>query len=111
MRLKKGWAAWLAFNSAVGVSFLGLFFCMKAQATVELADMQKLWADAFPPLTSPAKLPGWLLLSHVGELFAHPVGGPKGASLLTAVCFAAALIALARRRQATLVLLCLRPWR
>ena len=48
--------------------------------------MRRYWASAFPPVSEPAKLPLWLLLTHTGEMFAYPIGGARGASVATTLC-------------------------
>ena len=35
------------------------------------------WANTFPPLGQPLKLPLWLLETHAGAMLGYPVGGPE----------------------------------
>jgi hypothetical protein len=65
---------------------------------------------AFPPLVEPVKLIKWLAEAHTGRMFAYPIGGAQGASSFTTLCFAAALIALWRKRETTLLLLAIGPF-
>ena len=67
------------------------------------------WADTFPPLWQPLKLPLWLLETHAGGMLAYPVGGPNWGSTLSLVCAAAGAAALVRRRQWSLLGLLLAP--
>ena len=108
---KGGWIGWLAFNLAVAGSLLAMYFwCIRPQSSAELAGiMRPYWGPAFPPLTAPLRLAAWLFWTHTGDMLGHPVGGPNGASLVTAIACALALVVLCRRRRATLLILALAP--
>ena len=103
--------AWVGFNVATAAAFgLLLATAAKAQADSELSFMQSYWADAFPPLSEPWRLPGWLAVTHASELFAWPVGGARGASLLTLGLVLAGLPAILRDRTRFLPVLLLGPF-
>ena len=71
--------------------------------------MDHYWSAMFPPLQDPIRLIPWLVRSFTGQLCAYPVGGAKGASILTVVCVAAGLLDLWRRGRSTIVVVCLAP--
>ena len=107
---RRGWVAWIAYNAALVGSFAALFAISAAnQCSTAMGDMQGFWDEAFPPLGSPWRLPGWLVTTHTGVLLSHPFGGVNGGSTLTFLACAAALAVLVRRRQFLVVLLCLAP--
>ena len=85
-------AAWAAFNAATAAAFGALLLtAAKAQADNDLDFMQTYWSEDFPPLAEPWRLPGWLAAAHTSELLAWPMGGARGASVLTAILVAAGL--------------------
>ena len=103
--------AWVGFNAATAAAFgLLLATAAKAQASSELSFMQSYWADAFPPLSEPWRLPGWLVVTHASELFAWPVGGARGASVLTLALVLCGLPAVLRDRTRFLPVLLLGPF-
>ena len=61
----------------------------------------------FPPLDQPLGLLAWFVDAHTGRMFAYPVGGARGASALTTVCFLAALTMLWRQRRREVLVMCL----
>jgi hypothetical protein len=67
------------------------------------------WANTFPPITQPLKLPLWLLATHAGAMLGYPVGGPNWGSTFSTLCAIAGVVALARRRQRLLLGLLLAP--
>lgn len=90
--------AWLAFNLAVGIAFLGLMqLNVAAQYDATQKEMTACWADGFPPWRHPLKLIAWLAEVHTGPMFAYPIGAEHGGSILTFVCFCVALVELFRR--------------
>ncbi len=90
--------AWLAFNLAVGIAFIGLMrLNIAAQYDFTQKDMTACWADGFPPWRQPLTLIAWLAEVHTGPMFAYPFGAEHGGSLLTFVCFCVALFELFRR--------------
>ncbi len=107
---RRDWTVWVVYCLAV-LSGFGLFYALSTanQVTAELENMRQYWRHIFPPLDKPWKLLGWLAVTHTSELLAYPLGGARGASILTALCCLIALIVLARRRQYWLMALCLAP--
>src|SRR5208337_505935 len=67
------------------------------------------WANTFPPLAQPLKLPLWLLETHAGAMLGYPVGGPNWGSTFSLLCAVAGVAALLRRRQWLLLGLLLAP--
>lgn len=107
---RSGWTAWLAFNASVLVSAGAVYLLfMGAQSASELNTMRVYWQAAFPPWSEPLPLLRWLFETHAGELLAYPAGGAHGGSLATLIFCAVAVALLWRRRQGTLLLLCLTP--
>jgi hypothetical protein len=102
-----GWrarGAFAAYNVAIVAAF-GLFTWLSLQRQfAQTKDfMQGYWAESFPPLTEPLKLPAWFFLTHTGEMFAYPLGGERCGSLLTAACCAVGVWILIRQKQFTLL--------
>jgi hypothetical protein len=109
-RGRRGWVLWGAYNVVLLVSFLVVYHLTIApQSAAELANMSSQWEHTFPPLTSPWQFLRFMVVAHTSELVAYPVGGPRGASLLTAICCGVALVVLWRRGHRWLVMLCLAP--
>jgi hypothetical protein len=107
---RRGWPAWLAYNAVLAGSFGLVFFTVaQGQSEAELGFMDGYWRAAFPPVAAPLELPGWLLVTHTGDLLAYPIGGGNGASTLTGICFGTGLAVLVRRRLG-LLLLCAAPF-
>lgn len=105
-RDRRGVLAWVAYNLVVAVSFVWLLHGATArQSAAELEFMRGCWQDAFPPLAAPWKLPRWLWRSHVSDLVAFPLGGPRGASMLTSAACAAGMAAWWHGRRVVLLLL------
>jgi 4-amino-4-deoxy-L-arabinose transferase-like glycosyltransferase len=100
------------YNLAMVGTFLGLFtaFTSEQEAAFLSIFRSNYWAAAFPPLTEPLKLAGWLAEAHTGRMFAYPFGEARGGSSLTTLCFTVALLALWRRRQSALIVLALGPF-
>jgi hypothetical protein len=106
----RGWTPWAVYNLALLGSFGILFLLsMKNQNTQTLAYMQQYWKNGFPPLTEPLALIRWLVLVHTSDMLAYPFGANNGGSALTFLCCMVGAVVLARRRQGTLLLLCLAP--
>ena len=106
------WLAWLAYSLSL-VASLGGFVVLSAgaQRAASKQFMEWYWGleGAFPPLTEIAKLPGWLLRQHAGDMAGYPIGGRSYGSTLTLVCAVAGLAAILRRRQFFVTSLCLLP--
>lgn len=95
-RGSRGWTPWVAFNLAVAGTFLAvLLIAMGNQSAESVQFMQSFWSGCFPPKEI-ARLPGWLLSTHTGEMLAYPVGSKGGGSTLTFLGILAGLAALAR---------------
>lgn len=72
--------------------------------------MFTIWEGTFPPLARPGRLILWLISAHTGRMFAYPVGGEHGGSVVTLVCFLAGLAAFRRRNDRALVFLLAGPF-
>lgn len=108
---RRAWWPWAAYHAAMLAGFTAVFIVAAgAQSEAELGFMNDYWSDAFPPWKSPWKLPAWLLVTHASDLLAYPVGGPRGASALTFLAFAAGIVLLARKRRGFWLLLALAPF-
>jgi hypothetical protein len=110
-RNQKGWRPWFVYNVALLGGF-GLLYAlnMRSQAAGELEWMRNYWQNVFPPLDSAVGFVKWLAVVHTSELLQYPVGGARGASILTAICCAAALAVLWRRGHYILAAFCLAPF-
>ena len=64
------------YNLMMVGTFLGLFvaFTSEQEAAYLSIFRSNYWAAAFPPLTEPVKLAGWLAEAHTGRMFAYPFG-------------------------------------
>lgn len=83
----------LAFHVGFGAS----------QSAAAIEGLRRYWSPGFPPLGEPSKVPGWLLGSLAGSLFAYPGGGAKGASAATTLACLVGAISLARRGRGAMV--------
>jgi len=103
-------AAYLAYGLALVAGFAAVLKLHSGGDSAEVrAYMDHYWAGFFPPLGSPPALAWWLVKAHTGFLFAYPVGGAMGASVLTAACVCAGAVDLRRRGQGPIVAACLAP--
>ncbi len=103
-------AAWLASGVALAASFAAVWKIHEGADSAEVqAYMDHYWSAFFPPTGDPLALVGWLIRAHLGFLFAYPVGGARGASVLTAACVVVGAAHLRRRGGATIVAACLAP--
>jgi hypothetical protein len=101
---------WAVYSGALVGTFVAMYFlCIRGQATAELDAMREMWQEHFPPLIGPLDFAYWMLHTHTGDLLSYPIGGSPHQSTLATICWLAALIALARRKQGTFLLLCLAP--
>jgi hypothetical protein len=73
------------------------------QYAAHTGTMLHCWNKAFPP-SDPGQFARWCIETHTGNLFAHPLGGKRGGSVLTFGLFIAGVLAF-RRRVAELALL------
>ena len=70
--------------------------------------MLEYWAGGFPPW-QPLAACSWLASIHAGEMMAYPVGDDRFGSTLSLICFVAGAVAVARRKDRTLLVLVLAP--
>lgn len=106
----KAWLAWLTLvASSAGTFLLVYVHSTSIQEAAELAWMQNYWQKAMPPMHSLTQLLGWLAITHTSDLIAFPLGGARGASLLSALCAAAGIAVLYRNRRSGALLLILAP--
>lgn len=104
------WRWWIAYNGALLLGAAALYMLtIRPQLKAELGFMSEQWSEAFVPFTSLFALLKWLVTTHAGSLFAHPVGGENFGSALTAILLAIGLASLARRRQWLVMSLLLLP--
>lgn len=71
--------------------------------------MQSYWQDGFIPLENPGEIPLWILQTLTGEVFAYPIGGADGLSVLTLLTFGIGVYALVKRSSKKLLVLFLLP--
>jgi hypothetical protein len=96
--------AFLGYAVSMVASFATLFVCFtRAQLGSVQRGLSNYWAGAFPPMTEPRRLLVWIFETHTGQLFAYPVGGDRGASLVTTICFVAGCCLLWMRGRRTLL--------
>ena len=98
-REQKGWVLWILYNFVLLGSFAAFYMLsVRNQAAGELEWMQGYWQQVFPPLDSPLEFIKWLVIVHTSELLQYPLGGARGASVLTAILCVAALFFLMATR-------------
>jgi hypothetical protein len=103
-------AAWVVYSMALVLSFGFFYFvCIHGQEGHDLESLREMWHEHFPPTTGILDFAYWMLHTHTGDIVAYPAGGSPHQSSLSALCWFAALIALAWRRQGTMLILCLAP--
>jgi hypothetical protein len=103
-------AAYLAFNAAILAGGLAILALQSSTGSAEVkAYMEYYWSGMFPPLDEPASLAFWLMRAHTGQLFAYPVGGANGASLLTCGLAVTGLVELYRRGRGMIGVACVAP--
>lgn len=106
--------AFLAYNIVLFASFLANYYVVglsqldRQHGTVN-AYLLDYWADGFPP-RHPLEFLQWFFLTHVGQLFAYPIGGSNGLSTVTTVVFLLGIHAVWRSRQSDLLVLSLTPF-
>ena len=101
---------WAAYSAALLFSFATLYFLViRGQEASDLETMRDMWQEHFPPRTGIGDFAFWMLHTHTGDILAYPAGGSPFQSSLSSLCWFAALIALIRRRQGTVLVLCLAP--
>ena len=106
-----GWIPWMVYNAILVASVAAVLIISKE--SVGVTNQQTMdevhWADTFPPIRQPLKLPRWLLETHAGAMLGYPVGGPNWGSTFSLLCVVAGVAALVRRRQGLLLGLLLAP--
>ncbi len=105
------WLPWLVFNVILIAGFAALLIVSKTSvgATNQQTMEDTHWADTFPPIAQPLKLPLWLLKTHAGAMLGYPIGGPNFGSTASLLCLIAGLVVLVRRRAWLLMFLLLTP--
>lgn len=103
--------AWIVYNVILVASFAAVLIVSKhAVGETNQQTMEEThWANTFPPVGQPLKLPLWLLETHAGAMLGYPVGGPNWGSSFSLLCVIAGVAALVRRRQWLLLGLLLAP--
>jgi hypothetical protein len=102
--------AWACYCAALCGSFATFYFlCIHGQEGHDLESLREMWHEHFPPFTSLGEFAYWMLHTHTGDIIAYPAGGSPHQSSLSALCWFAALVALARRKHGTMLILCLAP--
>ncbi len=107
----RGALAWIVYNVILVASFAAVLIVSKhAVGETNQQTMEEThWANTFPPVGQPLKLPLWLLETHAGAMLGYPVGGPNWGSSFSLLCVIAGVAALVRRRQWLLLGLLLAP--
>ncbi|HVX14881.1 MAG TPA: glycosyltransferase family 39 protein [Pirellulales bacterium] len=105
---RRGWALWLTANLVLLASFVILLkAAAKGQSEAELGWMQDYWRDHLPSLLNPWQLVSWLVTTHTGDLLAIPLGGERGASVVSFLLVSVGIASLVRGRRYGVVALCL----
>ncbi len=92
--------------AAVAVSYL---FLVVPQQRATATMMNSYWEKGFLPLSFLAAVK-WLMVEHVGNLMAYPVGGKNGASALTLVFFLAGAWTMYQSKQRRMLGLLMLPF-
>jgi Dolichyl-phosphate-mannose-protein mannosyltransferase len=101
---------WAVYTGSLLASFATLYVVsIRGQEASDLEAMREMWQEHFPPLTGFGDFAYWMLHTHTGDIVAYPAGGSPFQSSLSSVCWLAALVVLARRKQDTFLVLCLTP--
>ena len=101
---------WAVYTGSLLVSFAALYFLsIRGQEAHDLEAMREMWQEHFPPRTGVGDFAFWMLHTHTGDILAYPAGGSPFQSSLSSVCWLAALVTLARRKQGSFLVLCLAP--
>ena len=96
-----GWIPWIVYNVLLVAGFAAVLIVSRySVGETNQQTMEDIhWANTFPPIGQPLKLPLWLLQIHAGAMLGYPVGGPNWGSTFSLLCALAGAAALARRRQ------------
>lgn len=100
-----------AYCVTAAVSFVFVLrVCGAAQyRTASAAMLQSYWHAAFPP-ANPLRFLVWFVQIHTGNLFAYPIGGKNGASIVTVALFCIGLGRLWRQTTISCRLLLFTPF-
>ena len=94
------WFPWIVYNVLLVASFAVVVIVSKdSVGAANQQTMETYWADTFPPVRQPLKLPLWLLETHAGAMLSYPDGGPNGGSAFSLLCVIVGAAVLVRRRQ------------
>ncbi len=95
------WIPWIVFNVLLVAGVAAVLVAGKQSMgeTNQQAVEEVRWADTFPPIAHPLKLPQWLLEIHAGAMLGYPVGGPNWGSTFSLLCVVIGVAVLVRRRQ------------
>lgn len=107
-KLKPGpTAATAAYALVLTASFLAMYlvYARPHLAYASRLPEIRMWAQTFPPLSEPWKLPLWFVRSHTGRMLAYPLGGAYGGSAVTFVLVVVGSAHLWRTRRPLLLLL------
>jgi 4-amino-4-deoxy-L-arabinose transferase-like glycosyltransferase len=103
-------APWAVYTAAMLAAFATVYLLsIRVQEAGELEALREMWKEHFPPLTGLVDFAYWMLHTHTGDILAYPAGGSPFQSSLSALFWFAALVALVRRKQGTVLMLCLAP--
>jgi hypothetical protein len=104
------WLPWVVFNAVLLAAVVAIVLI--SRHAVDAATQQNMdegWANAFPPITQPLRLPLWLAEIHAGAMLGYPLGGPHWGSSASFLCFLIGVGVFVRRRQWLLLGLLLAP--
>jgi hypothetical protein len=89
--------AWLTYGAVMTATFVFFFLLvMQGQAEDTGEAMRRYWAGGFPPWSTPAWVPVWLIDVFTSHAFSYPAGGARGASTATTLLVVAGVAALYR---------------
>jgi hypothetical protein len=93
------------YGAALCGSFIAMYVLIGRPHAEFAARLTDTWAQTFPPLAQPLKLPLWFFAMHTGLMFAYPHGGTAPGSIVTFLCVLIGAVRLARTRPALVFLL------
>jgi 4-amino-4-deoxy-L-arabinose transferase-like glycosyltransferase len=102
-----GW--WLVYTLTVLVSVMLLYWLIRPMMQREFDFLTEAWFSSFVPFNSVIALLYWLVTTHTGNLFAHPMGGGNFGSSLTTLILIVGVTFLIRRKRWVAALLLLLP--
>ena len=94
------WVTAMVVGLGLSAGLMILTYAQPHAAAAARLTQIDMWAQAFPPLREPWKLPVWLLVMHTGNMLAYPVGGAPFGSVGTLVLVILGAVWVARRRGA-----------